>query len=128
LVAVSRRVRCCGQRDVLAFPYLLWVVAVGSFVPPMANSYNVVFLPMAALAVCSRRDSLPCRALLWGSVIWLAPFELPLEGRWQFLLKIGTLGAVGWSLVQRADELAACRAETDQGANHGKETAHRLAA
>jgi hypothetical protein len=128
LIAVSWRMNRCAERSALAFPYLLWIVAVGSFVPPGANSYNVVFLPMAALTVCSRRDSLPCRALFWGSVVWLVPIELPVEGRWQFLLKIGTLAAVGWSLIQRANELSGCRAETDHGTNDHTETTLRLAA
>lgn len=127
LVAVSRRVSQCAERDVLAFPYLMWIVAVGAFVPPMANSYNLMFLPLAAIAVCSRRDPLPCRLLFWGSLVWLVPVELPVEGRWLFLMKIGTLAAVGWSLVQRANELTARRVEPRDTINN-RESSDKLAA
>jgi hypothetical protein len=128
LLVVSRRLLECPQRDVLAFPYLLWIVALAAFVPPVANDYSLVVLPLAAFAVCGRRDPLSCRLAILALIVWWQPIRLPIDGRILILLKLAALGSIGVSLIHRARELNA--AVEDDGRLSSAPTAEpaRLAA
>lgn len=105
LVWVSLRVSRCRQREALAFPYLIWVVAVAAFVPTSANAYNLVFLPLAVLCVTSRRDPLPCLLAIGAFAIWWQPVALPIGGVILFVFKFAALCSAGVSLTRRAQEL-----------------------
>ena len=106
IVGVSRKVARSADSRPLIFPYLLWLTAAATFGMPYANDYNLVTLPLAALAVWDRRDSWQVHLALGLSVLWLQPFWLPLGGQGMLVLKLATLYAVGASLAARSIEPA----------------------
>jgi hypothetical protein len=106
---VCLRVYRSEKRRLLTYPLLLWVVALASFVPEIANDYSLVFLPLAAVAIYSRRDSRIVRAGMVLLVVVLQPFALPINPFVLLLFKVLGAYAVGAMLVRRAGEL-------DQGA------------
>jgi hypothetical protein len=105
LIWVSYRVFACRERERLAFPYLMWIVSAAAFVPPVANDYSLVFLPLAVLAVYSRRDPLLCRLAIFAMAFWWQPIAMPINGRLLILIKLAGLFAIGVSLAERACEL-----------------------
>jgi len=109
LLWVCLRVYRCEQRRLLTYPLLLWVVALASFVPEIANDYSLVFLPLAAVAVYSRREPRIVHAGMALLLLVLQPFALPINPFVLLLFKVAGVYAVGAMLVRRADEL-------DQGA------------
>ena len=67
---------------------------------PYSIDYNLVPLPLAALAVWDRRDPLAVHAALVLAILtWGQPLALPLAGDTLLLLKLSTLYAVGTSLA-----------------------------
>lgn len=102
---VSGRVYKSDNRGALSYPLLAWLNALGSCIGVIANDYSLVFLPMAALAVCSGKDSRAGKAALLASAIAFQPFGLNVSGGWMLIAKLLALGAVGSSLVRRAAEL-----------------------
>jgi hypothetical protein len=115
LVWVCLRVYQCNKRRLLSYPLLLWVVAVASFVPEIAHDYNLVFLPLAAVAVYSRRGPSIVHAGMVLLLVGLQPFALPINPFVLLLFKLAGLYAVGAMLVQRANELGGAPAARDQG-------------
>jgi len=99
---VSVQVYRCRQRDRLAFGYLMWVVAVATFVPPVANDYTLMFLPLAVMSVCHRRDPLIGFVAIAALVIWWQPVMVNISGRVLILMKLAALLSVGVSLAERA--------------------------
>ena len=113
---VCLRIYRCEQRCRLAYPLLLWVVALGSYVPEIANDYSLVFLPLAAVAIYSRREPWPVHAGMALFLLALQPFALPINPFLLLLFKLVGLFAVGAMLVRRADELGGpAPATADQG-------------
>jgi hypothetical protein len=99
---ISLRVSRCPDRARLAYPYLMWVLALATFVPPIANDYNLFFLPLAALAVWDRRDSACVHAMMAPMLLWWQPLALPIDGRVLLVFKLTGLVAVAFSLAGRA--------------------------
>jgi hypothetical protein len=112
---VCLRVYQCEKRRFLTYPLLLWVVALASFVPEIANDYSLVFLPLAAVAVYSRREPRIVHAGMVLLLVVLQPFALPINPFVQLLFKLVGLYAVGAMLVLRANELGGAAAARDQG-------------
>ncbi len=106
LAWVTYRVYRCPKRSRLAYPYLLWVLALATFVPPVANDYNLFFLPMAAVAVWDRRDPLLVHLAMALLLLWWQPLLLPIGGRILLPIKLCGLAAVAVSLSERACELS----------------------
>ena len=104
---VSLKVYRCPSRSCVAYAYLLWVATVATFFMPFSFDYNLIYLPILALAVWSSRDALPVH-LLWGPVLFLFwhPFYLPVAPVVLFLVKLMALVAVTLSLVTRVNELS----------------------
>jgi hypothetical protein len=113
---VSLRVYQCEKRGLLTYPLLLWVVALASFVPEIANDYSLVFLPVAAVAVYSRREPWIVHAGMALLLVVLQPFALPINPFVLLLFKLVGLYAVGAMLVQRANELGGAAPARGQGA------------
>lgn len=101
---ICLKVARSARREVLLWPLLLWVVAAATFIPPMANDYNLMFLPLAALAVWDRRDPPWVHALMAYLILWWQPFDLGIDGALLLTFKLGGLLAVGLSLGHRAAE------------------------
>ena len=108
---VSLKVYRCPHRSRIAYPYLLWVATVGTFFMPFSFDYNLIYLPILALAVWSARDSMYVH-LLWGPVLFLFwhPLYLPVAPFVLFLVKLMALAAVSLSLAARVDELCGTQA------------------
>jgi len=116
LLWVCFHVYRCEKRRLLSYPLLLWVVALASFVPEIANDYSLVFLPLAVVAVYSRREPLVVHAAIALWLLATQPFALPINPFVLLLFKLLGLYAVGAMLVGRARELgAAATAAVDHG-------------
>lgn len=107
---VTRRVARARDPGPLAFPFLLWLTAAATFAMPYSVDYNLVVLPLAALAVWDRRDPLLAHAGLACLLVWWQPVALPVRGEWLFYAKLAGLYAVGASLASRAGGSAAAGA------------------
>lgn len=108
VVWVSWRVYRSAGRARLALPYLLWITAAATFGLPVSYDYNLIFLPVAALAVCDRRDGVAWAAVVVSMFAWAQPFiVLPFPGHVDvlFFLKLISLMGVGFCLIARAREL-----------------------
>jgi hypothetical protein len=66
-------------RASLTYPYLLWLTALATFGLPVSYDYNLIYLPLAALAVCDRRDPPRVAVALIGMLAWWQPFRVPWE-------------------------------------------------
>ena len=98
--------RCPNPAPALV-PLALWAVALGTFVPKVANDYSLVFLPMAAAAVWDRRDPPAVHAALGFAVVVLQPVAFQLSPTVAFGAKVAAVIAVGWCLAARLKALAA---------------------
>jgi hypothetical protein len=90
----------------LLYPYFAWLAAVGTFLPPVSNDYNLFFLPVAALAAWDRRDRVIVHLLMGLLLLWWQPLQLSMSGELVFGFKLLGLGAVGTSLIARSREQA----------------------
>ncbi len=104
LAWVTYHVYRCSARDALTYPYLLWIVALATFVPPISNDYNLIFLPLAVLAVWDRRDPLLVHVALALLLIWWQPIGMSINGVMLLVFKVLGLCAVAVCLVERAHE------------------------
>ena len=104
LVWVTYHIYRCPARNALTYPYLLWVVALATFVPQVSNDYNLCFLPLAVLAAWDRRDPWLVHVAIALLFIWWQPVRIPIGGRLLFLFKLLGLGAMAFCLVVRARE------------------------
>jgi hypothetical protein len=85
---------------------MTWLVAVATFFPPIANDYNLVFLPLAALALYDPRDRTIVHILAAYLLLWLQPFHLTISGGILLACKVGGCWGVGLCLIARSRELA----------------------
>jgi len=104
LVWVSLRVYRAPHRERLTFAYLLWIVALASFLPQIANDYSLAFLPLAAVGCMGRGEHWSTWALLAIGSVALQPFALPVSGLVLLLPKVCSVLAVGQSIARRARE------------------------
>ncbi len=96
--------RCRDPRAAI-LPFLLWTLAAATFVPKVANDYNLVFLPMAMLAVWDRRDPLPVHAGLALACLVLQPVGFAMSHSVIFGFKILGLMLTAYCLACRLREL-----------------------
>ncbi len=96
--------RCRDPRPAV-LPFLLWTLAAATFVPKVANDYNLVFLPMAMLAVWDRRDPLPVHAGLALACLVLQPVGFAMSHSVVFGFKILGLVLTAYCLASRLREL-----------------------
>ena len=101
---VSWRVASRDRSGATTWPLMLWIVSAATFVPPLANDYSLIFLPLAALAAWDRRDPVWIHVLMGYLLLWWQPFAFPIDGGIVLLFKVLGVAAVGGSLVARAKE------------------------
>src|SRR5262249_3903516 len=101
---VSYHVFRCQRRAALLYPYLCWLTALATFLPPVSNDYNLFFLPVAALVVCDRRDPVFIHLMMALLLLWWQPVQFEISPTVMFLFKLTGLAAVGISIVGRARE------------------------
>jgi hypothetical protein len=82
----------------------LWLVAAGTFLPPAAGDYNLIFLPLAVVAVWDPRDRPAVHMLMALALLALQPLAFTVSGRVLLLCKVAGVVATGLSLVRRAEE------------------------
>ena len=100
---VCRKVGKAADPGPLVLPLFLWLTAATTYAMPWSNDYNLVLLPLAALAVWDHRDPKAVHVCLALSVVWCQPLALPWAGgKLLFVLKLAALYAVGASLVVKA--------------------------
>ena len=98
-----------ASRARLAYPYLLWLVAIATFLMPVSYDYNLFYLPLAALAVWDRRDPWVLSAITFAATfVWWQPFRLPgfVNAEVYMGLKLISLACVGMHLVRRLNDVA----------------------
>lgn len=106
LLVVYRVYRCPDPRRIL-LPYLLWTAAAATFVPKVANDYNLFFLLLAALAVWDRRDPVPVHIVLGSMFLWAQPIQFVLSPGVALGLKVAALFGVAAALLNRIREQSA---------------------
>ncbi len=104
LVWVSWVVYRSPQISNMIYPYFVWIIALASFVPPVANDYSLFFLPLAVIAVWRRNDPKFVQVAFLLLFLWWQPFGLPINGRLLMLFKLGGLAAAGYCLTRRVKE------------------------
>ena len=70
-------------------PYFLWLTAAATFLPPVANDYSLVFLPLAIVAIWDRRDPTPVHMVMGLVLLWWQPWQLDVSARVLILLRSG---------------------------------------
>lgn len=113
LAVVCRQCWKLGPRGAgpVALPLLLWVVALGTFALPYSNDYNLVFLPLAVLAACDRRDPVWVWMALGVLALSWQPMGCWVEPRVLFVGKLLALYGTGWSVRNRIIEVGRSLAE-----------------
>lgn len=115
LLWVSSHMYRSPDRDRLILPYFFWVIALGTFVPPVSNDYNLTPLPLAVLAIWNRDNRWFVHVALAALLLWWQPFHFPLPvtghsplggGRVILFIKLAGLIATGVALVERAHKLS----------------------
>jgi len=104
LIWVTSHVYRCRRREALTYPYLLWIVALATFYPPVSNDYNLCFLPLAILAAWDRRDPLLVQVSLGLFMLYWQPVFISIPGIMLLTFKFFALCAVAVLLVERAGE------------------------
>jgi hypothetical protein len=98
----------------LLYPYFAWLAAVGTFLSPVSNDYNLFFLPVAALAVWDRRDQVLVHLMMALLLLWWQPLLLPIGGGLVFGFKIGGVCAVALCICARCREQGRIASGQDQ--------------
>lgn len=101
--ALVRRRRSGPVTSAWLAPAMLWLTAAATFAMPYSNDYNLIFLPLAALAVHDRRDPLAIQLAVGAGLLALLPFRLPMQGSMYLVLKLVLLMATAAALVRRLD-------------------------
>lgn len=105
LAWVCIQVYRCRLAKELAYPLLLWINALATFLPAIANDYNLVYLPICAASVWRVSDPWYVQIGLALLLLWWQPFSLPINSYVLFLIKFAGLITVGICIARRAKEL-----------------------
>jgi hypothetical protein len=105
VASVSWYVYNSPVRERMTLPFLFWSIAAATFIPAISNDYNLTPLPLAALALWSRRYGWPIYAGLLLLAVWWQPIALPLPGRAVHFIKLIGLIAVAAILVRQAQAI-----------------------
>jgi hypothetical protein len=103
-VWVAFRIYHCPDPRPLALPFFLWAAAAATFVPKVANDYSLFFLPIAALAVWDRRDSMAVHVGLASMALWAEPIAFGISPSVSFAVKVVALVLTAACLASRAKE------------------------
>ena len=106
IVAVAWRVFRRHQTLAIAWPFFLWLTAMATFVSPISNDYNLLFIPLAVLSVWSAADSWRLQLCVGSVLLWWQPFFIGLSNLPWLLLKAVGVMLVGILLVRRVETMA----------------------
>ncbi len=107
LIWVSWSFKRSQQTRTLILPFALWIMAAATFIPKVSNDYNLVFLPMAMLAVWDRRDSVLVHVGLGFACLTLQPLPFAFSPSVAMGFKVLGLVCCARSLVNRTNEASA---------------------
>jgi hypothetical protein len=116
LVWVCVRVYRCPEPEKLVYPLLLWLNALATFYPLIANDYNLVYLPICIIAVYRITDPWYIQAGLASFLLWWQPFTLPINSYLFLAIKFIGLVMAGWCIVKRAEEMQLPQKTSNVGA------------
>ena len=102
-LVVSWRVFKSGEPRSIAWPYLLWLAAIATFVSPVAQDYNLLFVPLVILGVWRADDSWWSHLCVCLALIWWQPFYFGLSGFPWHVLKAVSVVWVGWLVLARLE-------------------------
>jgi hypothetical protein len=88
-----------------AWPFLLWVTAMGTMLLPIAHDYNLLFIPLAVLSAWSARDPWPVQLCAAAVLPWWQPFFTGATGLPWLLLKVVSVAGIGMLVVRRVREV-----------------------
>jgi hypothetical protein len=113
--------------ELVLYPLLLWLNALGSCVGAIANDYSLIFLPIAVVAVTSfKKDPWFVRISMLLLVLWWQPIDIGIPAIPFLIIKALGLIAVGVSIVRRAREMCLI-AEADPALPTAQEAAPAVA-
>jgi len=99
---VSWPVMWMRNSDALAWPYLLWLTAVGTMLLPLAYDYNLFFALFAVASTWRRSDPWPVHVCAALTLPWWQPFYLGISNLPWLLLKTISIVLIGVLIMVRA--------------------------
>jgi hypothetical protein len=88
--------------DAKAWAFLLWITLAATFWMPVSYDYNLIYLPILALAVVSWRSGLLPMLLVLPVCLYLQPFTLPISLPLLLLFKLMALAGLGIFVTRQA--------------------------
>ena len=84
-----------------AWPYLLWLMAIATFVPRISIDYNLLFVPFALFAMWDSRDPWWAHVVVLACALWCQPLHIGISGVALLALKFVSVSAAGLLLRWR---------------------------
>lgn len=101
------RVAAVADATAIAYPYFLFVALLATFWMPVSYDYNLLYLPVLAVAVWDARDPWPVQLLLTPFLIYWQPWNLRVPMELLLLFKLMALAGLAICLTRRAGRVAA---------------------
>jgi hypothetical protein len=99
---VAWKVYRAKTRDGVTWIFLLWITLAATFWMPVSYDYNLIYLPILALAVVSWRGGLLPMLLVLPVCLYLQPFTLPISLPLLLLFKLMALLGLGIFVARHA--------------------------
>lgn len=108
-----------------AWPFLLWLLAVGTMLLPIAYDYNLLFVPLLLASAWYARDPWWAHALALLALVWLQPFHFVVTGLPLLTFKAASVLSLGALVVLRVralpqEAVPAPAADSRDQEQHGK--------
>jgi hypothetical protein len=92
--------------NAIAWPFFLWLAAMATMISPIAQDYNLLFIPLAVLSAWSATDSWRIQLCVCLVLLWWQPFFIGLANLPWLLLKVISVALVGVLIVRRVQSSA----------------------
>jgi hypothetical protein len=104
---VSWKVFQAKPSSTCTWPYLLWLLAMGTLVNTISMDYNLLYIPLAVLAVFDYRDRWWKIVLIAPLLLWLQPFYIGITGLPLLLIKVISVIFTGQFILRQLGSLPA---------------------
>jgi hypothetical protein len=101
---VAWRVFQARDRAEVAWPFFLWLAAMATLISPIAQDYNLLFIPLAVLAAWNSRDSWRVQLCVAAVLLWWQPFYIGITNAPWLLLKVVSIALVGVLIWRRLQD------------------------
>jgi hypothetical protein len=98
---VGWRVFRARDRTGVIWPFFLWLAAMATMISPVAQDYNLLFIPLAVLAAWNSADSWRVQLCVGTVLLWWQPFYLGLANAPWLLLKVVSVALIGVLISRR---------------------------